>query len=435
MDEYIDDQGTLIMKWDEIIRAISCVLQTNAANDSQLRFNSFVLASDLYYRENFHSDILREILDPKSSHGEGNVFLQEFLKYLEEVCEGGDRQSQAELLRQARNEINEDVRVIREEGRIDILIEGVFKSGEKWRIIVENKINGAVDMPRQLPRYLDYYWQDGCRDRTVIAIVYLKASSDSVEPSHNNWDDVKYGWKAERGSDVVRVSSKLIKIAGYRNKQRCLAQNWLWDKCLPRASKDNVRAVLFQYVDLLKIQSEESMNSESYKSLFNAMGDMTIADLSSVVNDMPSALAQCLRSERFEVSFKNVGLAYSAICYFDLNDIVLDSSGKKVWLAIDVDFRQITAASSVDLSVFVRNDRAGYCKINNLLGLDRLNCLSGFELKEDNRFRLKWDGVLPKGREELKKKVEQLAIGLYEEAPRVIGKMLANDDSIVVENR
>lgn len=38
-------------------------------------FNPFTLISELYYRENFHSDIIRAILDPGESHKEGNLFL------------------------------------------------------------------------------------------------------------------------------------------------------------------------------------------------------------------------------------------------------------------------------------------------------------------------------------------------------------------------
>ena len=45
-------------------------------------FNVFSLVSDLYYRENFHSDIISFFLDTQEKHGAGNVFLDAFIQML-----------------------------------------------------------------------------------------------------------------------------------------------------------------------------------------------------------------------------------------------------------------------------------------------------------------------------------------------------------------
>ena len=50
--------------------------------DTSLGFNAFALVSDTYYRENFHSDIIRAILDPHSGHGEGALFLRKFVDFI-----------------------------------------------------------------------------------------------------------------------------------------------------------------------------------------------------------------------------------------------------------------------------------------------------------------------------------------------------------------
>lgn len=47
-----------------------------------LRFNLFAIVSELYYRENFHSDILKAILDPTASHYEETSFLNLFLGFI-----------------------------------------------------------------------------------------------------------------------------------------------------------------------------------------------------------------------------------------------------------------------------------------------------------------------------------------------------------------
>lgn len=44
--------------------------------DTSLGFNAFELVSDIYRRENFHSDIMCAIINPRSKHGEGLRFLQ-----------------------------------------------------------------------------------------------------------------------------------------------------------------------------------------------------------------------------------------------------------------------------------------------------------------------------------------------------------------------
>lgn len=49
-------------------------------------FNLFAIVSDLYYRENFHSDILRAVLDPAGGHGENAKYLHLFLDFIRSHC-------------------------------------------------------------------------------------------------------------------------------------------------------------------------------------------------------------------------------------------------------------------------------------------------------------------------------------------------------------
>ncbi len=94
-----------------------------------LGLNPFAIVSDVFYRENFHSDILRVLIDPKTEHNEGDKYLRLFLDFL--------RSHDVPLSESAYTNAS----VIREEGRIDILIK--TDNSPKKAIIIENKINNA----------------------------------------------------------------------------------------------------------------------------------------------------------------------------------------------------------------------------------------------------------------------------------------------------
>ena len=95
--------------------------------DEALEFNFFTSISDFYYRENFHSDILKVILNPSTDLIGNKLYLDIFIDVLKEI-------KKADKLKH----FSEDVTVEREEGRIDILIYDSSKA-----IIVENKGNLA----------------------------------------------------------------------------------------------------------------------------------------------------------------------------------------------------------------------------------------------------------------------------------------------------
>lgn len=84
-------------------------------------------------KETDHSRILGELLDPQGSHGQGNLFLHEFLKLLK-VNAPAEGVWQVSI----------------EKGRIDILLR---RENPASVIIIENKANSAVDQQHQLYRY------------------------------------------------------------------------------------------------------------------------------------------------------------------------------------------------------------------------------------------------------------------------------------------
>jgi hypothetical protein len=112
-------------------------------------FNIILASYDLFYRENYHSDIISFILKDKK-------YVVLFIKYLKTI---------------GKNEIKyEDYLnpiVTRENDRIDVLIKDVKT---KHCIIIENKIHNAKDTTRQLPNYYCLLTNKGYN---VDVIVYL----------------------------------------------------------------------------------------------------------------------------------------------------------------------------------------------------------------------------------------------------------------------
>ena len=132
-------------------------------------FNIFELISDIYYKENFHSDIIAQLL-------RNEIILKNFLDFI-----GVDKSKY------------ENCEVEREESKIDILIKT-----EKNCIIVENKLNWAKDMPEQLFRY--YNECKNNKKLEVDKIVYLSPNS----------------WKQPEEQSIKEIPKELIKtIIGY----------------------------------------------------------------------------------------------------------------------------------------------------------------------------------------------------------------------------
>ena len=118
--------------------------------------NLFSSISNSFKNENYTSDILRFILDPKSM---GNrIYLQEFLKFIGIGSKCNDR-----FLSDLKS-----IEVLREKHRVDILIRNIK---EKKAIILESKLNDANDQPMQLIRYYKILTEE--ENYEVLKIVYL----------------------------------------------------------------------------------------------------------------------------------------------------------------------------------------------------------------------------------------------------------------------
>ncbi|MFM2199249.1 MAG: hypothetical protein RLZZ505_2681 [Verrucomicrobiota bacterium] len=244
----------------DLIRAYDACMKNREVD---IGFNLFNLISPVYYRENLHSDIIKEILDPNSAHGRGDSHLRLFIEYLNEHHGLAIDQNHYRT-----------AEVLREPGRIDLLI----RDDENKRvIIIENKISGAIDQYRQIPRYLDTVESE--YQLKCDAILYLNLSQlkgpDTTDWSHQ-----------ERG----RIKPLLKVIRAYHESDADLYHGWLI-KCIqdPHEEPD---FVIFQYSNLIKKLARHIMNEPTMEKFYEwASSKETcekIASFTKMVSDLPA---------------------------------------------------------------------------------------------------------------------------------------------------
>ena len=211
---------------------------------NRLKFNFFSAISDFYYRENFHSDILKLILDPYTEEVGNYQFLKYFLDMI--GCDSNDFKS--------------DVTCVREEKRIDILIKSNSKA-----IIIENKINGAVDQPNQLARYMEALKAESI---DVVKIVYLTLT-EAKKIDFSTYDD-------EHKEYIKTIKSKLHYLSVISNTKHEQSLLYFFDKCITITEKQeknqkNFSVFLTHYKKLLMHLGGEIMVENAQKKLIKTI--------------------------------------------------------------------------------------------------------------------------------------------------------------------
>jgi len=260
----------------------------------QDRFNLFHVISDLYYRENFHSDMIAFFLDPNANHGYRHLMLDNFIALLNSTG----------LVIESSN--YRDAIVVREEAKIDILIKS---ETNKRAIIIENKINNAGDMPRQLPRYYDYVVEQQC---TIDAIVYLPLD-------YNKYPDMD-DWTKE---DKEHVKPLLKIIPAYDNMHRINFVDNLLLKSLLQIDNIDVVSSIRQYSDLIKTLNINNMDTiileKFYNELQQADNLKTAQSIRNMLNDIPTYLAQRIKNK-----FDGVCHPFEKIWIYESRDAVFE---------------------------------------------------------------------------------------------------------------
>jgi hypothetical protein len=121
----------ILMKAKLVSEMEVCIQSSRLANQETSEW-----FNPLFYfniRETLNSRILADLLDPNFKHGQYDLFLKEFLKHI------GMKYS-----------IEDRWHISCESENVDIVLSA---DSPKRVIVIENKINGAIDQPNQLYRY------------------------------------------------------------------------------------------------------------------------------------------------------------------------------------------------------------------------------------------------------------------------------------------
>ena len=213
MNNYNKEVINLISNFEkENINAYKEILERQG---NKLKFNIFDIITEKWKRENFHSEILKFLLENCED------FFNDFLDLIE--IKNKEEYSNAEITN--------------EEAKIDILIKS-----EKKAIIVENKINWASDQNEQLARYYNKIKDEYKKE--VEKIVYIAPSRDKEPDSQTFGKDEKI--KKE-------IKDRYKQIIGFDGKEKDLVS------CLEK-SRDKLRE------DLKK--TKNNLDSENFHKLF-----------------------------------------------------------------------------------------------------------------------------------------------------------------------
>ena len=311
-----------------------------------LGFNLFAIVSDLYYRETFHSDILGALLDPKSQHKEGDKYLRLFLTFLR-------NRGAALSLSNYRN-----VCVVREEGRIDLLIRD---EDSKKALIVENKINDAVDMYRQIPRYLDHVKNAGY---VCEAIIYLRLNRDQ-QPNKKDWTN----------EETAEIDKKLTCIIAYDDTDNDLLNGWILE-CYNSSKNADAKHIFSQYGALIKKLGGNIMN----KPIMNQFYSMMLKDENFKTAQSLKAMFDDLilyRVERIIDEFKKDLHPFKRIANYKDNDAYFTGL---TWKQADLGFDIIVEPGRYLFQFWDRSDSSGTNK-RARSALEKMNCIRGYTVE------------------------------------------------------
>ena len=318
-------------------------------------FNVFYLVSDLYYRENFHSDINCFFLDPNEKHQCGDVFLRAFIQMLNKTGKNIDPDKY------------QDATAVREEGKIDILITSNLS---KRAIIIENKINDAVDMERQIPRYYD----KTSKDFTVDAIVYLPLSNYK-KPNKQDWTK----------QDEDSIEPLLITIPAYdKSGEINIVDDWLRPSILLSDNLDVV-STLRQYSNLITKLNHDIMDFNVLEQFYSGLLQENNMETARSIRDMMKELPEYMAKRIFETyrngkkyePFSKVDMWKDHACTFFEKAPIGNHS-----ITIDV----YCSETGYELWLFEREKELSELDYDSVV--NRINLLSRFEKKPiDDGFR------------------------------------------------
>jgi len=242
-------------------------LGDNSLNKETYEFNIFSISTSGNQLENFHSDIIGELLNPNGLHQEGDKLLYLFFRYL----------AKSGAIINLDNFKN--VNVLREKGRIDIvMIDKVSKDA----IIIENKINNAPDMNDQIERYYTWCISNGYN---VISIVYLTLTGEKLAPSlASNYD------------------LKPINIAAFTNSNLDLVNGWIIP-CIGACNTFDTASLIKQYSKLIINLAYDKMNNKLLDEFYSLSDDRKVIQKVEKLKELSNQIPR-FRMDKFVLGIK-----------------------------------------------------------------------------------------------------------------------------------
>lgn len=239
--EIIDNAVDVSFKFidEDMLQRYEEYIENNNFEDND-DFNIFELMSDKFYRENFHSYIIAQLL-------KSEIILKNFLKFIEVneivyINNGYDVIPEYPI----KHEIKD--------GRIDILIKSNDKENNEDEenkekphcIIIENKLHGAKDEERQLYRYFI-----ACSEKfEVDKIVYLPNLDKNNDPDEQSKEGIP--------KELIKI------IVGYNGKNKDF-HAVLNDSLEEVKSNIEWHLLLKHYLKILRLTGETKMDALTEK--------------------------------------------------------------------------------------------------------------------------------------------------------------------------
>ncbi|WP_432633597.1 hypothetical protein [Brachyspira sp.] len=270
MTKFIDGDGDMLQRYRKYI-------DKNNFKENY-PFNIFELISDIYYRENFHSDIIAKLF-------ENEIILKNFLKFI-----GVDESLY----------FNEGYEVIPEyfikheikNGRIDILIKSNDKDNNEDEenenkekphcIIIENKLNWANDEERQLFRYYEACGKNFEVDKIVYLSPnsYKKPSEDSIKEIPKELIKTIIGYDGEENDFYTMVLDKSLKEMNDNEPKEWLLLLEHYLKILRKTGVTKMDALTKKFYEKIKKEPQEY---EKVKLIADMYNNLTIARVNNLV--------------------------------------------------------------------------------------------------------------------------------------------------------
>ncbi len=274
--------NALVILSDQTVNDIHNAYQKVILQKKEVAFNLFTLSSYNNQLENFHSDVIAALLDPKGLHNRNKAFLFYFNRYLKTHF-GADIEHN--------NYRNSEV--VREKGLLDIW---VYDNTSKHCIIIENKINNATDQENQIDNYANYAKSKGYK---IDAIVYLSLDGNSIAPTNI-------------------LSSITYNIGAFTDNKTDLIGGWLEPSIITKWLDFDSSTLVNQYIKLLKHIGNNNMDTEVMNKLYSFLstdnGIEKLNTLNHLNNNMPA-----FRANNFVQAFKNNHAPFNKIFKYQPN--------------------------------------------------------------------------------------------------------------------